>query len=99
MNSTTSKGAGGEQAGKRMTLSQIVERLLERGGSEHSSVELGRTAKGETTIGVTVRTSPDGDVQTIEEAVELAEQLYDRLRDRYPMSDQAAGAPAAARAS
>jgi len=82
----TQRFAGVEQPAKRMTLSQVVERLLDRGGSEHSSVELGRTAKGETTIGVTVRTSPDGDVQTIGEAVELAVQLYDRLRTRYPFT-------------
>lgn len=70
---------------RRMTLSAIVEQLLQRGGSEHSSVELGRTAKGETTIGVTVRTSPDGEVQSVVEAVELAQRLYDQLRERYPM--------------
>ena len=68
---------------KRMTLSQVVERLLERGGSQHSSIDLGRTAGGKVTIGVSIRTSPDGEATTIAEAEQLAAEVYDRLAERY----------------
>src|SRR5207244_12067809 len=51
---------------KRMTLSQVVEALLNRGGGERSSVALSRNAKGETQIGATVRTADTGAVETIE---------------------------------
>jgi hypothetical protein len=70
----------------RMTLSRVVEQLLARGGAEHSSVTLSRNAKGETQIELVVRTGERSEVETIEQAVELAEQLYDRLRERYPFA-------------
>lgn len=66
-----------------MTLSQVVERLLERGGSQHSSVDLGLTAGGKVTIGVSVRTSPDGEATTIGEASAIAQALFDELRSKY----------------
>lgn len=75
---------------KRMTLSQVVERLLDRGGSQHSSIDLGRTAGGKVTIGVSIRTSPDGDATTIAQAEELAGALFDRLAERYPEATAAA---------
>lgn len=75
----------GEGRPKRMSLSEIVERLLERGGGEHSSVTLGRTAKGETTIEVVVRTGDRGEVTSIEDAETVAVETYDRLRTLYPM--------------
>lgn len=68
---------------KRMSLSQVVEALLQRGGSEHSSVTLSRNAKGETQIEVVVRTGEAGDVTTIEEAEAAAVAVYDRLREAY----------------
>lgn len=71
------------QPARRMTLSQIVERLLDRGGSQHSSIDLGLSAGGKVTIGVSIRTSPDGEVATAEEAAELAQQLFDTLREKY----------------
>jgi hypothetical protein len=71
---------------KRLSLSQIVELLLNRGGGEHSSVELSRNAKGETQIAVTVRTADAGDVLTAEQAMAKAVDLYDQLRSRYPMA-------------
>lgn len=77
---------------KRMTLSEIVEQLLSRGGGERSSVDLTRNAKGETQITVTVRTADTGDVQTIDDACLKAVELYDSLRSRYPMSDGNTGA-------
>ena len=86
-----------QQQSKRMTLSQVVERLLERGGSAHSSVDLGLTAGGKVTIGVSVRTSPDGEATTTAEASELAQQLFDSLRTKYELvpDDQAGSAGAA----
>jgi len=75
---------------KRMTLSQVVERLLERGGSQHSSVDLGLTAGGKVTIGVSVRTSPDGEATTIGEASTIAQELFDALREKYEPAAPAA---------
>lgn len=77
---------------KRLSLSQIVELLLNRGSGEHSSVELSRNAKGETQIAVTVRTAETGDVLTAEQAAAKAIDLYDQLRSRYPMASGYAGA-------
>jgi hypothetical protein len=91
---TERKSASGEQAGagKRMTLSQVVESLLNRGSSEHSSVTLSRNAKGETQIEVVVRTGDTGGVETVGEAEELAVEVYERLRARFPMSSGFVGA-------
>lgn len=75
--------AAGEQQSRRMTLSQVVDRLLDRGGSSHSSVDLGLTAGGKVTIGVSVRTSPDGEATTIAEARTIAELMFDELRLKY----------------
>jgi hypothetical protein len=72
-----------DRRGRRMTLSQVVERLLERGGNQHSSVDLGLTASGKVTIAVSVRTSPDGEATTVDEAAELAQRLFDELRGKY----------------
>lgn len=68
---------------RRMTLSQVVEALLQRGSSEHSSVTLTRNAKGETQIEVVVRTGDSGGVQTIEEAEAAARSVYERLTAVY----------------
>lgn len=83
---STSPQSTSEQAQptKRMTLTQVVEKLLDRGSSEHSSVTLSRNSKGETQIEVVVRTGEGGAVQSIEEAEAAAITVYDRLRDRYP---------------
>lgn len=83
--STTATVDTDQQARKRrLTLTDVVEKLLDRGGSEHSSVTLSRNAKGETQIEVVVRTGEAGSVQTIEEAEAAAVSVYERLRDRYP---------------
>jgi hypothetical protein len=83
-----------EQAARRrrLTLTDVVEKLLDRGGSEHSSVTLSRNAKGETQIEVVVRTGEAGSVQTIEEAEAAAVTVYERLRARYPTSTGNVGA-------
>lgn len=75
-----------DQRGRRMTLSQVVDRLLERGGNQHSSVDVGLTASGKVTIAVSVRTSPDGEATTLAEAAELAQQLFDALREKYEVA-------------
>jgi hypothetical protein len=71
---------------KRMTLSDVVEQLLARGASEHSSVSLSRNAKGETQIEVTVRSDTDTELPTPDDAAAKAVELYDTLRARYPSS-------------
>lgn len=71
----------------RMTLSQVVEKLLERGGTEHSSVTLSRNSKGATQIEVVVRTGDNGSVTTVEEAEAVAISVYERLASRYPNAD------------
>jgi hypothetical protein len=70
---------------RRLTLSQIVEILLQRSPRDHSSVTLARNAKGETQIEVVVRTGDAGEVLSLADAEALAGDLYDRLRARYPM--------------
>lgn len=79
-------------APRRMSLSQVVEALLARGSSEHSSVTLGRNSKGDTTIEVVVRTGDAGEIQTIEEATAVAKAVYDDLREAYPFGGDGNGA-------
>lgn len=74
----------GGDAPRRLTLSQIVELLLTKGGGEHSSVSLARNAKGETQIEVTVRTGESEDVSTVDQAAAKAKATYDQLRETYP---------------
>jgi hypothetical protein len=74
----------------RLTLSQIVEHLLQRGGSDRSSVSLTRNAKGATQIDVTVRTGNQDNATTVEEAAIRAVELYDGLRAHYPMPEDEA---------
>jgi len=78
-------------AARRLSLSQVVEKLLERGTSEHSSVTLSRNAKGETQLEVVVRTGESGAVQTIADAEQAARAVYDRLRAAYPFGEGAPG--------
>ncbi len=70
---------------RRMTLSHVVEVLLQRPARERSSVTLSRNAKGDTQIEVVVRTGEHATIQTPEEALAKAVELYDSARDRYPM--------------
>jgi hypothetical protein len=73
---------------RRLTQSQIVERLLHalnRGGQDHSTIELSRNAKGDTQIRVSVRTG-EGGVETVEEARAKATEQYDHLRELYPLA-------------
>lgn len=74
----------------RMTLGRVVELLLAKGGHAGSSVSLTRNAKGETQIEVVVRTGDD--VPTTTDAELIAQDVFDRLRARYPMSSGYVGA-------
>lgn len=76
------EGGGGRP--KRLTLSQIVEMLLTRGGGERSAVTLTRTATGATAIDVKVRTGDDAETATVADAERRACEVYDRLRSLYP---------------
>ena len=75
----------------RVTLSQVVEALLQRRPQDHSSVTLARNAKGETQIEVIVRSGSEGDVKTPTDALDLAVKLYDRARAKYPLLDGTTG--------
>ena len=73
---------------RRLSQSEIVERLLHalnRGGQDHSTIELSRNAKGDTQIRVSVRTG-EGDVETVEDALMKAQEQYDHLRELYPLA-------------
>lgn len=91
MSTHTATNAAPAEPPRRMTLSQVVEALLQRGASEHSSVTLSRNSKGETQIEVVVRTGDQGAVTTIEEAEAAASEVYGRLRTAYPFSGDASG--------
>lgn len=77
---------------KRLSLSEIVELLLARNSSEHSSVSLTRNSKGDTQIEVVVRSSEAGEVTTAQAAAAEARRLYDELRKAYPPATTANGA-------
>lgn len=91
MNDRTKAAPAEAAPAKRLTLSQIVEALLQRGGGEHSSVTLSRNAKGETQIEVAVRTGETSGLETIEQAEAAAQAVYDRLRIAYPFGGEASG--------
>ncbi len=81
------------QPTKRLSLSAIVELLLQRGGGERSSVTLSRNAKGDTQIEVVVRTSEEGPVLTAADALEEAGRLYAIARESYPMLEREPSSP------
>ena len=87
MNPRPRRPARVEYKPRRLTLSEIVEQLLQRSGAERSSVSLTRNAKGATQIEVVVRTGDTGAIQTIEAAETVATQVYDRLRNLYPLPE------------
>lgn len=82
---TTPTASSDDQAApRRMTMGRVVELLLTRGGSEHSSVTITRNAKGDAQLEVVVRTGEGDSPQTVEQAEAIAVSVYDRLRERYP---------------
>lgn len=78
---------------RRLTQGEILAALLERivagAGTEHSSVELTRNAKGDVQIKVAVRTGESDEVLTAEHAAAKARSIYDALAAIYPMSSVA----------
>ena len=92
MSSGAAAGHRTAEASKRLTLSEILELLLTKSSSEHSSVTLSRNARGVTQIEVTVRTGDDGSIKTAADAKAHAQTLYDQLRSAYPMPDGNTGA-------
>lgn len=76
---------------KRLSLSAIVELLLQKSPRDHSSVTLSRNSKGDTQIEVVVRTGDDAEITTPAQALAEAVRLYDELRNTYPI--QAAPPP------
>lgn len=76
---------------KRMTLSQVVEALLQKGSGGGSSVTLSRNAKGETQIEVVVRTDHELGISTPQAAEIAAQDVYNRLRELYPFGGDAGG--------
>jgi hypothetical protein len=71
---------------RRLTLSEIIELLLQRSPADHSTVKLARNARGDTQIEVSVRTGEPG-LETVEQARAKAQEQYDHLRGLYPMQD------------
>ena len=72
---------------QRVSLSEVVRALLEKGGSEHHSVTLTRNAKGQTQIEVVVRASEGSAISMPSEAAATASAIYDALRKDYPYED------------
>lgn len=64
----------------RLSLSDVVERLTEKGG-QASSVTLSRNAKGDVQIEVKVYT--DETILTPADAAKVAADLYDSLAKQY----------------
>lgn len=73
------------EAHKRMTLSRVVEMLLNRGSSDRSSVSIGRNPAGAIVFDVSVRTGDDGDVLTVADAEAKALKVFERLQERFPL--------------
>lgn len=71
-------------APRRVTQGEIILRLLERGGSQSSSVTIARNAKGDVQFEVVVRTDPDHGIATVEEAQAIASKVADELATKYP---------------
>ena len=69
---------------KRLTLSQIVERLIDRPSRSHSSVSLSRSTTGAIGIDVSVAVGDEGDAATVEEAAQKASALFSELRADFP---------------
>lgn len=73
---------------KRLSLSEIVGAqlaILNRNGSEHSSVKLIQGARGQTQIEVVVRTGDEATLLTVDQAAAKAAEIYNELRAQFPM--------------
>jgi hypothetical protein len=75
---------------RRMSQRELVERLLtalNRGGQDHSTIELSRNAKGDTQFRVSVRTDETG-IETVDDAYSKAREIYDALCELYPLTTE-----------
>lgn len=73
---------------RRLTLSQIVERLLTKDEPARSTVTLSRNASGETQIEVAVKVGDDDETPNAEAAAARARAIYDELREAYPSTKE-----------
>lgn len=81
----SNEGAGTSTPAPRLNLSELVRlqlAALSRHGGEHATVELTRNAKGDVQIRVAARTGEQG-IETLEQAAELAQTIYDGLAAKY----------------
>lgn len=74
-------------APRRLSLSNVVELLLQKSPRDHSSVTLSRNAKGGTQIEVVVRTGDDPEHATPDYALAKAMELYNIARAAYPLDE------------
>ena len=89
----------GEQGSmrERLNLSELARLLIAssmRNTADRSSVRLTRNAKGDTQIEVVVGAGEDG-AETIGEVAGRACEVYDHLRELYPLGAPPAGDPPA----
>lgn len=80
----TTPAAAPEPRPHRLSLSEILQLVLQKGPADHSTVRLARNAKGDTQVDVSVRTGEAG-LETVEAAAAKARELYDDLCGAYPM--------------
>jgi hypothetical protein len=73
-----------EHRPQRMTQGEIIRTLLEKGGTQTSSVQLSRNARGAAQFEVVVRTDPDHGIPTVQDASRIAQEVYDDLAKKYP---------------
>lgn len=86
-------GGLGEVSRERLNLSELVRLLVVAGSrnvADRSSVRLTRNAKGDTQIEVVVGAGEPG-VESVSEVAEKACELYDHLRELYPLGEPPAG--------
>jgi len=69
---------------KRLSLSRALELALGRGGRQHSSVSLSRTATGAIGIDVTVIAGEGDDALSVEAAAKRAKTVFAGLRNAFP---------------
>lgn len=79
-----------EPSRERLNLSELARSLIAmnaRGSSDRATVRLARNAKGDTQIEVLVGAGDDG-AESVTEVAERACEVYDSLRDRYPLGPE-----------
>lgn len=69
---------------KRLTLSQIVERLIDRPSRSSSSVAISRSSSGAIGIDVSVAVGEETFPATVQDAAAVATEVFDALRALYP---------------